>query len=253
MGRGNAVVHSADDKWRDTVALTVRGDGVDIEPFIIVHKSKKASKTSGRKCAPDETPVKGMDTSHMIRYIDHISKFISEPSLLLLDRLSAHTAAPVRLHIESKLTPSGDRLIYPIYLPPKSSFLISPLDMGALAAFKSNFHKLDRSTLALKLKSVTDAWSQVTNESLRDICIHCGIVGDRPLDTLRSQFMEEVVGSVPEELVKYVDFYDAWEAKAIEVEGVTRGRRKRIGSPMQLREGYMNGEYWNNYHRRNSQ
>lgn len=252
MVRGNAVVRGGDDTYRDTVALTVRGDGVDIKPFFIKHTSKNATRDSGRKCEAHKNPVKGMDSSQMIDYIDHISKFIREPSLLLLDRLSSHTAAAVRLHIESKLTSSGERLLYPIYLPPKTSFLISPLDMGAIAAFKSNFYKLNRSNLELKEKSVYDAWGQVTNESLRAICHHCGIVGDKTLDTLRSEFMDEVIGSIPEKLEKYVDFYDAWEGEAIEIEGVTRRRRKRIGSPMQLREGYLDGKFWNTYKRRNS-
>lgn len=252
MGRGNAVVQSADDKYRDTVALTVRGDGVDIPPFIIVHKSKNASKASGRKCAEDENPIKGMNSSLMIDYVNHISNYVREPSLLLLDRLSSHTAAAVRLHIESKLTRSGERLLYPIYLPPKTSFLISPLDMGAIAAFKSNFYKLDRSSLELKLNSVREAWDKVSNDSLRSICTHCGIVGDRTLDTLRPQFMDEVIGSIPEKLEKFVDYYDAWEAEAIEIEGVTRRSKKRIGSPMQLEAGYMDGDYWTNYRRRNS-
>jgi len=31
-----------------------------IPPFIIVHTYKNASRASGRRCASDETPVKGM-------------------------------------------------------------------------------------------------------------------------------------------------------------------------------------------------
>lgn len=114
------------DKFRDTLALTVRGDGVDIPPYIIVHTYKNASSASGRGCLAGETPVKGMDTSRMISYIDHISQYVHETSLLLMDRLSSHTASSVRQHIESKMTPGGERMFIPIYLPPKTSFLISP-------------------------------------------------------------------------------------------------------------------------------
>ena len=64
--------------------------------------------------------------------------------------------------------------------------------------------------------------------------------------------MDEVIGSIPEKLEKFVEYYDAWEGEAIEIEGVTRQGKKRIGSPMQLEAGYMDGVYWTNYRPRNS-
>jgi hypothetical protein len=67
-----------------------------------------------------------------------------------MDRLSAHKAGEVRQHIESKHTTAGEPLLIPILLPPKTAFLISPLDMGAIGAFKAHFYKLDRSTLERK-------------------------------------------------------------------------------------------------------
>ena len=45
------------DTFRDTVALTVRGDGVDIPPYFIVHTYKNASYGSGRRCGATEVPV----------------------------------------------------------------------------------------------------------------------------------------------------------------------------------------------------
>jgi hypothetical protein len=49
MCRCNAVIEEIGDKFRDTVALTVRGDGVDIPPYIIIHTYKNASYASGRR------------------------------------------------------------------------------------------------------------------------------------------------------------------------------------------------------------
>ena len=244
------MVQESGDTFRDTVALTVRGDGVDIKPFIIVHTYRNASQASGRRCAANETPIKGMNTNRMIDYIDHISQFVQETSLLLMDRLSSHTAAPVRAHIEGKLLPNGERMFLPLYLPAKTAFLISPLDMGAIAAFKTHYYTLDRSTLELKVRAVRAAWDAVPNGALRNICHNCGIVGEESLPSLRRRFMSDVVGSVPEELEEQANFFDSWQSAAIEVEGASRGRGVTLQVPAQISEAELDGIYWTNYGRR---
>lgn len=243
------MVRETGDKFRDTVALTVRGDGVDIPPFIIVHTYKNASAASGRRCAGGETPIKGMNTERMIDYIDHIARYVQTTSLLVMDRLSSHTAAQVRRHMETKLSPTGERLIIPIYLPPKSAFLISPLDMGTISAFKAHYYTFDRSSIPLKLRAVTQAWAAVSNEAIRNICLNCGIVGEESIASLRQRFMKEVVGSVPPELEQFLDFYDAWKSGYINVEGATRGRGVTFETPQQLSEAHLDGAYWTNFGR----
>ena len=238
------------DTFRDTVALTVRGDGKDIPPFTIVHTYRNASKASGRRCAAAETPIKGMDTSRMIDYIDHISQYVPETSLLLMDRLSSHTSPRVRAHIEGKLLPNGERTFLPLYLPAKTSFLISHLDMGAIAAFKMHYYRLDRSTIHLKLRAIQTAWDRVSNDALSSICLNCGIIGEETLDSLRTRFEREVVGSVPAELEECSNYFDAWKSGALEVQGATRGRRVTLDTPDQLEEGHLDGVYWVNYGRR---
>lgn len=238
------------DTFRDTVALTVRGDGVDIPPYTIVHTYRNASLASGRRCAANETPIKGMNIDRMIDYIDHISQFVQETSLLLMDRLSSHTAARVRSHIEGKLLPNGERMFIPLYLPAKTAFLISPLDMGANAAFKTHYYGLDRSTIELKLRAVHSAWDAVSNDALRNICRHCGIVGEETIDSLRARFEREVVSSVPSELEKQANFFDSWKSGAIEVDGASRGRGVILAIPAQLSEAHLDGIYWTNFGRR---
>lgn len=250
MTRNNAVVQENGDTFRDTVALTVRGDGVDIPPFTIVHTYRNASQASGRRCAANETPIKGMDANRMIDYIDHISQFVQEPSLLLMDRLSSHTAARVRTHIEGKLLPDGDRMFIPVFLPAKTAFLISPLDMGAIAAFKAHYYRLDRSTIDLKLRAVHAAWDAVPNDALRHICLNCGIVGEETFGSLRDRFMSQVVGFVPSELEEQANFFDAWKSGAIQVEGASRGRGVTLDVPAQIPEAHLDGVYWTNYGRR---
>ena len=233
MSRGNAVVLETGDKFRDTVALTLRGDGVDIPPFTIVHTYKNASAASGRRCRANETPVKGMNTSRMIDYIDHIAQYVHEPSLLIMDRLSSHTAGDVRRHIESKTTADGERLFIPIYLPPKTAFLISPLDMGAIAAFKAHYYRFDRSTIGFKLRAVHSAWN----------------AGEETIASLRQRFLGQVVGAVPVELEVYADFYDSWKSGTIEVEGASRGRGVTLELPEQLPDGCLDGVYWTHFGR----
>ena len=244
------MVRETGDKFRDTVALTVRGDGVDIPPYLIIHTYKNASYASGRRCSADETPIKGMNTPRMIDYIDHLDQYVMEPSLLCLDRLSSHTAKAVKKHLSTKLTADGEEKFIPIYHPTKTSFLCSPLDMGTIANFKQNFYGLDRSTIEDKISAVYQAWDGVSNQSLRNILLNSGVVGEETIQSLRQRWMKEVVGAVPPELEETLDFYDAWRAGYIEVEGVARGRGVDYEKPRQLPEGRMDGVYWTYYNRR---
>ena len=245
--RGNAVVEEKGDTFRDTVAMTVRGDGVDIPQFVVIQTSKAASRASKRRCGKNETPVRGMTIDIMFNYIDHLAAYVEEPSLLLLDRLSSHTSSRVLRFIRSKKTSSGESLLIPILLPPKTSFLISPLDMGAIAAFKSHLYKYERETLDQKKLAMELAWRDVSNESLKNICLHCGIVGEENIESIRGRFMKEVVGEIPENFEEIRDFYDAWKSGAIDVQGATRGRGVTTECPQQLDEGHLDGVKWTYY------
>jgi len=237
------------DGFRDTVALTVRGDGVDIPPFIIVHTYKTASKRSLRRCGRDEVPVKGMNIPRMKEYIDHIAEYVQQPSLLVMDRLSSHTSAKILHYISSKKSTSGDQLLFPLLLPPKTAFLISPLDMGAIAAFKSHYHKLDRSTLERKIRAVYQAWDTVSNDALANICRNCGVVGEEMIESIRERFLKEVTGAVPSEIEEIMDYYDSWKSGFITVEGASLGRGVTADIPRQLADGELDGKYWARYRR----
>jgi hypothetical protein len=245
--RSNAVVKETGDGFRDTVTLTVRGDGVDIPPFFTLHTYKNASKASGRRCEKGGTPMKGMTNARMIEYVDHIADYVQEPSLLIMDRLSSHKSGVVIQHIAAKRTAAGQQLLYPILLPPKTAFLISPLDMGAIGAFKSHFYRLDRSNIDMKRGAVFQARATVSNDTLKNICVNCGIVGEESLQSLRSRFMKEAAGVVPEKLEELLDYYDAWKSGLIEVEGATRGRGVTLELPQQLPEVDLDGQYWTVY------
>jgi hypothetical protein len=225
----------------------VRGDGLDIPPFFILHTYKNAAQRSGRRCPRDEQPVKGMNTAIMKEYIDHLVQYVEEPSLLIMDRLSAHKAGDVWQHIQSKRTTAGEQLLLPILLPPKTAFLISPLDMGAIGAFKSHFYQLDRSTLDRKRSALQQAWDQVSNDALRNIFQNCGITGEETFDAIRHRFMSQVVGAVPAALEEALDFYDSWNSGAINVDGASRGRGVTLEIPEQLSEDVLDGRYWSRY------
>jgi hypothetical protein len=164
-----------------------------------------------------------------------------------MDRLSSHKAGEVDLHIKSKRTASGEQLLIPILLPPKTAFLISPLDMGAIGAFKTYFYKLDRSTLERKKNALEEAWSQVSNDALRNFFLNCGITGEETLEALRNRFLANVVGAVPAELEEALDYYDSWKSGAIKVEGASRGRGVTLEIPQQLSEAELDGKYWASY------
>jgi hypothetical protein len=247
MVRNNAVVKENGDRFRDTVALTVRGDGVDIPPFFILHTYKNAAKRSGRRCEKNQTPAKGMNNARMKQYVDYIADYVQEPSLLIMDRLSSHTAGEVIRHVCSKMTPNGDQLLFPILIPPKTAFLISPLDMGAIGAFKSHYYKLDRSTFHRKVRAMSQAWDAVSNGAIENICLNCGIVGEESLSSIRKRFLKEVLGVIPTKMTKMLEYYDAWKSGQIEVEGATRGRKVALEIPQHLEGEELDGEYWTKF------
>lgn len=122
--------------------------------------------------------------------------------------------------------------------------------MGTIAAFKAHYYKLDRSTIQLKLNAVQQAWNTVSNETIRNIFINCGIVGEESLDSIRRRFMKEVEGSIPIGLEEEANFYELWVAGSIEVEGAHRGRGIKLALPTQLHEGHLDGSYWCNFGRK---
>lgn len=245
--RNNPVVVEQGDSFRDTAALTMRGDGIGIPTYFIKHTYKNASKASARRCETGENPVKGMTIDIMKKYVDHVAKYVVEPTLMVMDRLSSHTSREVLAYIRSKRTKNNIQLLIPILLNPKVAFLISPLDMGAIAAFKSYYRGLDRSTLDLKKKAVQEAWDRVSTQSLVNICLNCGVVGNETLQSLRDRFMDQVVNQVPEEYEPTVEFYDGWVSGAFTVEGAHRGQGVTTEKPQQLAEGYLGGKYWTKF------
>jgi transposase len=247
FNRNNAVVTETGDTFRDTVSLTVRGDGVDIPPFFTLHTYKNASIASGRRCAADQTPVKGMTTERMMEYVDHVADLVEGTNLLIMDRLSSHKSEMVLNYIREWENNDGSKKFIPLLIPPKAAFLISPLDMGAISAFKANFYRFERSTIDLKKRAMVQAWDEVSNESLKNIWRNCGLVGKEALESIRERFMKEVVGIVPKEYEELMEFYEAWKNGVIEVSGATRGRGVTLDTPQQLSDGYLSGQYWTNY------
>lgn len=235
---------STGDRFRDTVALTVTASGLDIPPFFIKGQVGNASKASGRRPSRGEKPVRGMNKDLMKRYIDHIASYVSESSLLLLDRASSHTSGEVLADIARWKTNDGHPLFKVLLLPPKTAFLLSPLDNGAISAFKKHFYNYDRSSFLLKQTAMKLAWDEVSNESLRNFAIQCGIDSSEPLSTIRSRFKKNVHGFIPEQLESSFDLYEAWIAKAIEVDGTQLHRGVELSPPMQLDEGALDGIKW---------
>ena len=122
--RGNPVVKTSGDRFRDTAALTVRADGKDIPPFLIKGQVGNASKASGRRPKPGHKAVGGMNVALMKKYAKHIAHYPSEPCLLLLDRTSSHTSKRTVAELEDYLTPDGQQIFKVMFIPPKAAFLV---------------------------------------------------------------------------------------------------------------------------------
>ena len=185
-----------------------------------------------------------MNKGLMMEYGAHISQYVTKSSVLLLDRASSHTSKDVIADLEDYLDPEGNQLFKVLFLPPKTAFLLSPLDNGANSAFKQHFYKYDRSTFTLKKAAVKLAWDAVSNESLLNICKNCGLTGNEPLSSIRRRFERNVRGVVPEELESSLHLFELWKAGAVSVEGAELHRGVELQRPLQVEDGTLDGLKW---------
>jgi hypothetical protein len=242
--RGKAVVKSKGDRFRDTAALTVRADGIDLPPFLIKGQVGNASIASGRRPKRGEKPVRGMNKNLMKVYADHIAQYVTKPSLLILDRASSHTSRVFIDYVEAFLTADGEQNFEVLLLPAKTAFLVSGLYNGANSAFKQHFYKYDRSTFPLKQSAVKLAWDAVSNESLANISDHCGLNANESMSSIHQRFENEVHGVIPEKLVPSLELYEQWIAGSISVDGAYLHRGVELERPMQMNDGTMDGIKW---------
>lgn len=242
--RGNPVVRTTGDRFRDTAALTVRADGKDIPPFFIKGQVGNASYASGRRPKRGEKAVGGMNVALMKKYAKHISQYPAEPCLLLLDRASSHTSKQTVAELEDYLTPDGRQMFKVLFIPPKAAFLVSPLDNGVIAAFKQRFYTYDRSTFELKKSAAKSAWDSVSNETIAHHCRSCGLDASVSLSTIRKKFEKNVHGFIPKKLKPNLDLFEQWKAGRFRIEGAELGRGVEYSRPAQLDDGTLDGIKW---------
>lgn len=94
---------------------------------------------------------------------------------------------------------------------------------------------------------MSQAWDAVSNESIGNICLNCGIVGEESLSSIRKRFLKEVVGVIPTKMTKMMEYYDAWKSGRINVEGADRGRKVTLEIPQHLERETLDGEYWTKF------
>ena len=185
-----------------------------------------------------------MNKDLMKKYADHVSQYVTEPSLLLLDRASSHTSKEVIEYFEDFLTGDGQALFKVLLLPAKTAFLVSALDNGVIGAFKQHFYRYDRSTFPLKKSAVMLAWDAVSNDSIANISRNCGLAGDESLQAIRERFEREVHGMVPEKLQSSLELYEQWIGGAVSVPVADLQRGVELTHPSQLDEGTLDGIKW---------
>jgi hypothetical protein len=185
-----------------------------------------------------------MNVTLMKKYADHISDYVTKPSLLLLDRASCHTSKQFIDYIESFLTLEGKQKFKVLLLPAKTAFLISPLDNGTNSAFKNHFYSYDRSTFALKKSAVVRAWADVDNEAIRNFSKSCGLTEELSLLSLQKKFEKNVHGFIPEQLADAVEFFDMWKSGAIKVAGAKLHRGVKLRRPVQPNDSTLDGCQW---------
>jgi hypothetical protein len=241
------VVLEKGETYRDTMAATLGSDGAWIPPFYIRSEYANASKASGRRPEAGKKPVKGMTIQKMKEYADHLDKYVDEPSILVMDRLSSHTSKEIIAYFESKKCSDQRQKFKVMLLPAKGAFLISPLDFGFFGYWKAIYHKLDRSTPELKFWAANQAWKHVETSKVISFFEGTLLVGKQKESTLRKKLMSQVKSGIPEELEEVWDFYDGWVAGSYDVEGASALREISFEKPKQLLDSDLDGVYWNNW------
>jgi hypothetical protein len=229
------------------MAATLDYQGVWIPPYYIESQYANASKASGRRPNINEKPIKGMTVAKMKEYADHLDRFVDEPTILIMDRLSSHKSKEVRLYFESKRTTDNRQKFKIMLLPPKAAFLISPLDFGFFGYWKGIYYKFDRSTPQLKRFAAAQSWKLVDLNKIPDFFRACHLVGNESEDTLRRELGKHVRRGIPEDLEEVWDFYDGWRAGSYTVDGVSCPREIPLEKPMQLLDSDLDGVYWVNW------
>jgi hypothetical protein len=240
-------VKESGDSFRDTMVATLDASGGWIPPLYIKTQSKTASYASGRRAAVNETPVKGMNNQKMMEYANHLDHYVDEPTLLVYDRLGSHTSKAVRSYIEGKICSDGRQKFKTLLLPPKGAFLISPLDFGFFAYWKSMYYQYDRSTPAMKFWAANQTWRRVETAKVVEFFRNCHMIGTEREETLRTKLHDLVRSGMPEELEEVWEFYDGWMAGSYEVEAVSAPREAPFDKPLQLDDASLDGLYWNNW------
>lgn len=239
------MVKETGDTYRDTMAATLAGDGSFIPPFYIKGQAGNASLGSGRRPSPGSKPEKGMNIKEMIKYLDHVAKYVDRFCVLVLDRLSSHLSKDVKAHAVSLKCSDGVTQKFEIlYLPAKTSFLISPLDMGFFSMWKREFYKYDRSTYPLKLMAANQVWKSMQPEKIASLFDYCGITSKETPTQLRKRITAQVRSGMPEELEEVWEFYQGWLAGAFDIEGAVRPRAPPTEALLTPEDSNLDGQYW---------
>ena len=231
------------------MVATLDSDGDYIQPYYLISQYANAPKDSGRRPEHGDKPIKGMTESIMKEYADFIEAYTNEPTMLVWDRHSAHTSNKVIDYFEAKKCSDGCQKFKIKLLPPKSAFLISPLDFGFFGYWKSKYYALDRSTPELKIKAANQVWQMVEAEKIKQFFRSCFLIGKLNKNTLHSNLMKRVRGGIPEKLQEVWDYYDGWKSGSYEVDGVSAPREIPLEPPQQLDSCKLTGVYWTNWGR----
>jgi hypothetical protein len=131
-------VHSGYDKQRISVALTITANGETLDTMVIFKGLVKAPKniTQRPSLLVEGRPCGSMDSDLIIEYAKKVIFPYTKgrPALLIMDRCKAHMTAPV-------LEIFRENGIKCVYLPPRSTYYLQPLDVSINKPFKGHIRE----------------------------------------------------------------------------------------------------------------
>lgn len=155
-GKGKAV-QPGNREWATTI-ICVSGDGFDVPPFLLVQGQYHLSNWYSETCLPPTWAIKPTsngwtDNNTGLDWIQHFDRCTKARTMgvyrmLVLDGHESHQSVEFETYCK-------DNNIIPICLPPHSSHLTQPLDVGLFGPLKRAYGKEIESFIRAHINHIT--------------------------------------------------------------------------------------------------
>ncbi len=126
--------------------------------------------------------IKGTTNESVTAWAEFAKPYLKDQPLLILDNAKGH-------YNDDFLALMDEYGVTVRYLPPGSGKLLNPCDNSLHASFKSNFFKKKKKPHELKIKSINEAYFEISEESIINCFKQCGYLDSMDAKTVVSNLI----------------------------------------------------------------